>query len=49
MLKRASMGIAYNAKPKVQMQAEYRLNQPSLLNVLYLMGFNAEGIKELSS
>lgn len=47
MLASSGMGIAFNAKPKVQKQAEIRLNQPSLLNILYLLGFNEEEIYEL--
>ncbi|KAH6587244.1 hypothetical protein BASA50_001377 [Batrachochytrium salamandrivorans] len=38
MLAAAGFGIAYNAKPKVQQHADARINQPSLTNVLYLMG-----------
>lgn len=48
MLKEASVGVAYRAKPKVQEQANVRLNNKSLLNVLYLLGYTDSEIKELS-
>ncbi|KAJ1815924.1 Phosphoserine phosphatase, partial [Coemansia sp. RSA 2599] len=38
MLGKASLGIAFNAKPRVQQQARARINQKSLANILYLMG-----------
>ncbi|KAJ3261564.1 hypothetical protein HK103_005402 [Boothiomyces macroporosus] len=40
MLAEAGVGIAFNAKPKVQQQAKVRLNQPNLLNILYLLGLD---------
>lgn len=49
MMAEAGLGIAYNAKPKVQMQAETRINLPNLLNVLYLLGFSKDEISILSS
>jgi phosphoserine phosphatase len=48
MLASAGLGIAFNAKPKVQQQAQVRINQPSLLNVLYILGFSDDEILELS-
>ena len=47
MLSAAGLGIAFNAKPKVQQLAQIRLNQPSLLNILYLLGFSNEEIGDL--
>ncbi|OMJ28714.1 Phosphoserine phosphatase [Smittium culicis] len=47
MLARASLGIAFNAKPKVQEAASIRINQKSLVNVLYLMGFSEKEALEL--
>ncbi|PVV00174.1 hypothetical protein BB559_000058 [Furculomyces boomerangus] len=47
MLARASLGIAFNAKPKVQAQARVRINQSSLINVLYLMGFSEKDADQL--
>ncbi|KAI8802637.1 HAD-like domain-containing protein [Cladochytrium replicatum] len=47
MLGRAGLGIAYNAKPKVQQQAKARINQPSLLNSLHLLGYTEAEIQQL--
>ncbi|KAJ1920833.1 Phosphoserine phosphatase [Mycoemilia scoparia] len=47
MLAKASLGIAFNAKPRVQQQARTRINQTSLVNVLYLMGYSETEAKEL--
>ncbi|PVV04414.1 hypothetical protein BB560_001092 [Smittium megazygosporum] len=49
MLARASLGIAFNAKIKVQEQARVRINQASLLNVLYLMGYSEQEALQLQS
>lgn len=38
MIGASGLGIAFNAKPKVQLQAFARINRPSLLNVLYFLG-----------
>jgi phosphoserine phosphatase SerB len=42
MLSEAGFGVAFNAKPRVQEQAQARINQPSLFNVLYLLGYTDE-------
>lgn len=47
MMKEAGLGIAYNAKPRVQLQASCRINVPSLLSILYFMGFNERDIVDL--
>jgi phosphoserine phosphatase SerB len=47
MMQAASLGIAFNAKPKVQELADARINQPSLLNVLHLLGMNEQTIEFL--
>lgn len=47
MLAAAGTGIAFNAKPKVQENASVRLNQPSLKNVLYLLGLKAAEIRDI--
>jgi phosphoserine phosphatase SerB len=47
MLSKASVGVAYNAKPKVQEQAMIRLNQASLLNFLYYLGYTSQDIQDL--
>ncbi|KAJ1645043.1 Phosphoserine phosphatase [Coemansia asiatica] len=47
MLGKASLGIAFNAKPRVQQQARARINQKSLANILYLMGYSESEASEL--
>lgn len=44
MLDSAGLGIAFNAKPAVQKRAKVKINQPSLKNVLYLLGFDDDQI-----
>ncbi|KAL1892917.1 Phosphoserine phosphatase [Sporothrix stenoceras] len=48
MLEAAGLGVAWHAKPVVQLEADVRLNQPSLLDLLYLLGFTSTEIRELS-
>lgn len=48
MLQRAGLGVAFNAKPKVQSVSKARVNQPSLRNVLYLMGLDDQQIIDLT-
>ena len=43
----AGLGVAFHAKPKVQMQAPARLNSKSMLDVLYLFGISKEEQEEL--
>ena len=38
----AGLGVAFNAKPKVQLAAPARINGRSLMDVLYLLGFSKE-------
>jgi phosphoserine phosphatase len=45
----AGFGIAWNAKPKVQQLAPCCLNSTTLKDVLYILGYNDEEIKELTS
>ncbi|EPX74047.1 phosphoserine phosphatase [Schizosaccharomyces octosporus yFS286] len=40
MMGESGLGVAYNAKPKVQLMASSKINQTSLQNVLYLLGIN---------
>jgi phosphoserine phosphatase len=47
MMKKAGLGIAFNAKPKVQLLAPNRLNTGSLLDVLYVLGFTKEEQEQL--
>lgn len=49
MLATASLGVAWNAKPRVQMEAAARLNSDSLLDLLFLFGFTSEDVKMLTS
>lgn len=48
MLGKAGLGIAFNAKPRVQEQARARINQRGLECVLYLLGYTDEDAKQLS-
>lgn len=43
----AGLGVAFNAKPRVQMEAEARLNGESLLDLLYIFGFTEEEVLTL--
>ncbi|KAM5346771.1 hypothetical protein ACJ41O_009776 [Fusarium nematophilum] len=47
MLGKAGLGVAWNAKPRVQMEADARLNGESLLDILHIFGFSAEEIEAL--
>ncbi|KAH7158198.1 HAD-like domain-containing protein [Dactylonectria estremocensis] len=47
MLEKAALGVAWNAKPLVQMEANARLNGESLLDLLHLFGFTSEEIEAL--
>ncbi|ROW13822.1 hypothetical protein VPNG_03545 [Cytospora leucostoma] len=49
MMASAGLGVAWNAKPRVQMEAGARLNGESLLDLLYLFGFTREEIELLSA
>ena len=42
MMSVAGLGVAFNAKARVQMEAPARLNTRSLLDVLYLLGISKE-------
>lgn len=44
MMRSAGTGVAFNAKPIVQDRAKCRVNQPSLANVLYLLGLSDDDI-----
>ncbi|KAG2222980.1 hypothetical protein INT45_012279 [Circinella minor] len=48
MLNKAGLGIAFNAKPRVQEQAPSRINQKSLIYVLTLLGFSDQDLEQLS-
>lgn len=48
MLGEAGLGVAWNAKPMVQMEADARLNSGSLLDLLYLFGLTGEEIQMLT-
>ncbi|KAM0476772.1 hypothetical protein ACHAPX_006197 [Trichoderma viride] len=49
MMDKAGLGVAWNAKPTVQMEAGARLNGQSMLDLLYLFGFTGEEIDLLIS
>lgn len=49
MMATAGLGVAWNAKPRVQMEAGARLNGETLLDLLYLFGFTREEIELLSA
>ncbi|KAH6605199.1 hypothetical protein Trco_006906 [Trichoderma cornu-damae] len=49
MMEKAGLGVAWNAKPTVQMEAGARLNGQSMLDLLYLFGFTGEEIDMLIS
>lgn len=48
MLSTAGLGVAFNAKPAVQEAAKFRINQPSLMAVLYLLGLSEQDQEELN-
>jgi phosphoserine phosphatase len=47
MLHAAGLGVAFNAKPRVQEQAPARLNSSTLLDILYLLGLSESEIRQL--
>jgi len=47
MMSVAGLGVAFNAKQKVQLEAPARLNSNSLLDILYLLGLTKEEQEEL--
>jgi phosphoserine phosphatase len=49
MMREAALGVAFNAKPRVQLEAGARLNGDSLLDILFLLGFTAGEIDILVS
>lgn len=48
MMSAAGLGVAFNAKPVVQMEAEARLNGESLLDLLHIFGLTAEEVEVLT-
>lgn len=49
MMEVAGLGVAWNAKPRVQMEAGARLNGDTLLDLLYLFGFRDDEISKLAA
>jgi phosphoserine phosphatase len=47
MMGAAGLGIAFNAKPKVQLAAPSKLNTQSLLDVMHILGYTAEEVQAL--
>ena len=46
MLREAGLGVAFNAKPRVQEVAEFTLNRNRLDNVLYLLGIRPKDVPD---
>ncbi|EME85360.1 uncharacterized protein MYCFIDRAFT_3920, partial [Pseudocercospora fijiensis CIRAD86] len=46
MMEAAGLGVAFNAKPKVQKAAPTRLNSKSLLDVAYVLGYSKEEVDQ---
>ncbi len=49
MMEAAGLGVAWNAKPRVQMEAGARLNGESLLDLLYLFGLTRAEVDMLTA
>lgn len=49
MLDTAGLGVAWNAKPRVQLEANARLNGESLVDLLYLFGLTIEEVDLLTA
>ncbi|OTB07309.1 hypothetical protein M426DRAFT_53648 [Hypoxylon sp. CI-4A] len=49
MMETAGLGVAWNAKPRVQMEAGARLNGGTLVDLLYLFGLTSEEIDLLTA
>ncbi|KAH8601789.1 phosphoserine phosphatase [Bisporella sp. PMI_857] len=47
MMKAAGLGVAFNAKPVVQLEAQARLNGGTLLDLLHVFGFTLEEVQTL--
>lgn len=45
----AGYGVAWNAKPNVQIQAPSRLNSKNMLDIAYIFGYNDEEIQKILS
>ena len=46
MLREAGLGVAFNAKPRVQEVAEFTLNRNRLDNILYLLGIRPKDVPD---
>ncbi|KAL2753971.1 hypothetical protein ACRALDRAFT_2109245 [Sodiomyces alcalophilus JCM 7366] len=47
MMDAAGLGVAWNAKPRVQMEADVRLNSETMLDLLFMFGFTSEEVDQL--
>ena len=47
MMREAGLGVAFHAKPLVQMEAEARLNGDTLLDLLHVFGLTSEEVQAL--
>jgi phosphoserine phosphatase len=48
MLHEAGLGVAFNAKPKVQEQAKFRINQHSMVPLAHLMGMRSSEVRQIA-
>ena len=49
MMKAAGLGVAFNAKPKVQAEAPAKINSDTLLDVVYLLGYSRDDVQRALS
>lgn len=49
MLAEAGLGVAFNARPRVQRLANAKMNQESMDTILYLLGLNDDEIAALAT
>ena len=49
MLGEAGIGVAFNAKPRVQAMAPFKLNSTSLVDILHVLGLTSHDVDALSS
>lgn len=49
MMGAAGLGVAFNAKPKVQLAAPTKLNTKSLFDVMHILGYSLSELEELKT
>jgi len=47
MMHAAGLGVAFNAKPKVQAEAPAKINSETLLDVIYLFGYSRDEVQKI--